>query len=86
MPGVLEGLHGRLSKTVAAGVRPILIAFGQPGVHIDLQLLQTDVQLLAKRYAVELLLHGAVKPLADAISLRRADFRFRVIDILDRHV
>jgi hypothetical protein len=41
------------------------------------------VEPLAERHAVELVLHGPMKPLVNSIGLRRVSLVFGMIDVLD---
>lgn len=65
---------------------PNAIPLGHPGIEIDLELVESAVDLLAERHAVELVEHGAMKAFADAICLRALGFSSTVIDILDSQV
>jgi hypothetical protein len=65
--GVKESLHRPLAKTIAALVRPRLIILRHPDIEILLQFADRRIDLLAEGDAVELIEHGLVKPLDDAI-------------------
>src|SRR5579859_2519698 len=79
-------LHGGFAETVFAGMWPVFIVLRDPCVYIALQLFQAGVQPFPERDAIELVLHGAMKALADAVGLRRPRLGFGVVDILDRQV
>ena len=49
---------------------PPYIVLREPDIEIGLQLRERAVDLLAERDAIELLEHGAMEALADAIGLR----------------
>ena len=61
---------------------PVFIILANPAISIGLQWFQTTVQLLAKRNAVELVLHSALEAFANTIGLRAARLRFCMVDIL----
>ena len=86
MLGIAKRLHRRLSETVLAGVRPVLIVCHQPGLQVSLQLLERAIQLLSERDAVELILYSPVEALADAIGLRRPCFGLGMVNVLDGQV
>ena len=67
-------------------MRSPMIVLDQPGVEIGLQLLDRAIDLLAERYTVELVEHGAMEALADAVGLRALGLGAAVIDVLDRQV
>jgi hypothetical protein len=67
-------------------VRPSAVVVGYPGIEIGLQFLDAAIDLLAEGDAVELVEHGAMEPLADAVGLRALGLGFCVIDVLDRQV
>ena len=58
-----------------------LIVLFQPSVEIVLRLLQGRIELFAKGYAVEFILHGAMEAFTDAVGLRRLGSSSAVIDI-----
>jgi hypothetical protein len=64
----------------------LLVVVDDPSIEIGLQLVDCAVDLLAERHAVELVEHGAVEALADAVVLRAFRFGAAVVDILDRQV
>ena len=64
----------------------LLIVVDDPRIEIGLQLVDRAVDLLVERYPVELVEHGAVEALADAVGLRAFGLGATVIDILDRQV
>ena len=65
---------------------PRLIVFLDPDIEIGLQLVDRTIHLLAERDTVELVEHGLVEALADAVGLRALGLGARVIDVLDREV
>ena len=65
---------------------PRLIVFLDPGIQIDLQLVDRTIHLLAERDTVEFVEHGLVKTLTDAVGLRALGLGARVIDVLDREI
>src|SRR6516162_3773512 len=50
-----------------------IIVFDQPGIEISLQLVKRVIDLLAEGNSVELVQHGAMETLADAV-IRHDDF------------
>ena len=62
------------------------IVVADPCIGVGLQFFQILIQLLSKGNLVELVEDGFVKPLADAVCLRRPGFCAGVIDVLDREV
>ena len=49
---------------------PLLIVLVQPGVQVELQLLQAAVQVLPKEQALAFVLQGLVEPFGNAVRLR----------------
>ena len=76
-------LHRHLAKTIAALVRPRLIILRHPDIEILLQFADRRIDLLAEGDAVELVEHGLVKPLDDAIGLRALGLGAAMVDVLD---
>ncbi len=66
---VLQGLHGRSPFTDFALVGAFIVVVIDPLVQINLQLLDTFVDLLAECHLIELLQDGLVEPFADAVGL-----------------
>lgn len=64
----------------------VFVVFFDPGIEIELQLLQRSIDLLAERDPVELIQHRLVKPLADPIGLGMPGLGACVMDILDRQI
>jgi hypothetical protein len=58
----------------------------EPLVEIGLQLFDRAVELFSERNAVELVQHGFVEALDDAIGLRAFGFGAGVVDILDAEI
>jgi hypothetical protein len=83
---VKQGLHRGLAEAPAALMGPSFIVFGDPGIEVGLQLVDCVVDLLAERHPVELVEHGAVEALADAVGLRAFGLGAAVVDILDRQI
>ena len=54
--------------------------------QVHLQLVDRPVDLLAECHRIELVLHGAMETLADAVGLRALGLRPGVVDGLDRQV
>jgi hypothetical protein len=50
----------------------VLVVVLEPGVQVDLQLLQRPIDLLPKRYTIELVQHRLMKPFTDPVRLRVA--------------
>src|SRR5437764_8355800 len=67
-------------------MRSRFIVLPQPGVKIDLQLLERAVHFLAKRHSIELVERSLVKAFADAVGLRALGLGARVIDVLHREI
>src|SRR5512134_629999 len=73
---VKEGLHGCLAVVPTTLVGADLIVVAEPLVEVGLQLGDAAVELLAEGHPVELVEHGLVEALADAI-IRYARCRCR---------
>ena len=67
-------------------MRAPLVVIGEPGIKIDLQLLDGPIDLLAEGYPIELVQHGAMEALADAIGLRALGLGAAMVDVLDREI
>ena len=67
-------------------MRPLAVVVGQPGVQVRLQRLDALVEPRVHRGAEELLQHGAVEALDEAVRARRADPGFPVLDLVERQV
>ena len=59
---------------------PLLIVLADPQIEIGLQLVDRTIHLFSERDTVELVEHGLVEALTDAIGLRALGFGARVID------
>ena len=81
-----EGLHGSLSEAIAALMGSYLIVFVHPDIEVGLQLADCRIDLFAEGYAIELIEHGLVKALDDAVGLRALCLGTCVIDVLHREV
>src|SRR6516165_6995470 len=64
---VKEGLQGGLSEAPLALMGPGLVELAHPEVEVGLQVLDRRVELLAEGDAVELVEHGLVEALDDAV-------------------
>ena len=80
---VKEGLHWGFAEAPASLMGPVSIELFEPPIEIGLQLCDRAVKLFAEGDAVELVQHGPVEPLDDAIGLRAFGFRAGVIDVLN---
>ena len=67
-------------------MRPRLVIFGNPGIEVGLQLVDCRVEFFSESDSVELVEHGFVEALADAICLRAPGLGARVLDVFDREV
>ena len=67
-------------------MRSAEIELGQPSVEIGLQFVDRPVELLAEGDAVELVQHGFVEALDNAIGLGTFGFGARVVDVLDGEI
>ena len=67
---VLQGLHGRSPFTDFTLMGAVIIIVIDPFVEVFLQHLDAVIDNLAERHLIELLQHGFVEPLADAVGLR----------------
>lgn len=76
----MEGLKGRSSETIFAGVCPLVVVVQKPLVNIGLKLVEGRVDLLTESDRIELLTNGFVKALGDAVGLRRVGFGLGVVD------
>src|SRR5579859_2849860 len=65
---------------------PCLVILADPFIKIALQLVKGTIHLLAECDTVELIQHGPVEALTDAVSLRALGLGARVIDVLDRKI
>ena len=65
---------------------PLLIEVADPQIEIGLQLVERTIHLFAERDTIELIEHGLVEALTDAVGLRALGLSARVIDVLDREV
>src|SRR5205823_8653850 len=83
---VKEGLHRGLAEAPAALMGSLLVVFDDPGIEVGLQLVDRAIDLLAERQPVELVEHGSMETLADAVGLRALCLGAAVIDVLDRQV
>src|SRR5262249_1196766 len=63
-------LDSTLAEAPAALMRPALGVIDKPGIEVGLQLVDCAIDLLAERHPIELVEHGAMKALADAVGLR----------------
>ena len=68
---VQEGLQRRFPEAELARMGPLLIVLSKPRIEVALQLFKRGVEAFAERHAVELVLDGAVEPLANAVGLSR---------------
>ena len=59
-----------LAEAPAALMGALLVVFGDPSIQVGLQLVDGAIDLLAERHPVELVEHGAMEALADAVGLR----------------
>ena len=67
-------------------MRALFIVLPQRIIDIGLQILDRTIQPLAKGYAIELILHRAMKPFTDPVGLGAIRLGPGMIDILDRKV
>ena len=65
---------------------PVSIELFEPLIEIGLQLRDRAIKLFPEGDTVELVQHGFVEPLHDAIGLRAFGFRAGVIDVLDGEI
>src|SRR6266513_173718 len=79
---VKEGLHRRLAEAPASLMWPRLIVFAKPQIKIDLQLFVRTIHLFAEGDEVDLVEHGLVEALADAVGLRALGLGPRIVDVL----
>jgi hypothetical protein len=59
---------------------------GDPGIEVNLQLLEAGVDAFAERHLIELLQDGFVEALADAVGLRASRLGAAVVDVLDGQI
>src|SRR3954468_18342273 len=83
---VQEGSHGCLTEAPTSLVWACFVVFTDPCIEIGLQFIDRTIHLFSKRDAVELVQHGLVEALADAVGLRTFGLGAGVIDVLDRQV
>src|SRR6266700_1593522 len=65
------------------GPWPRLIVFANPQIKIGLELVDRTIHLFAESDAVELVEHGLVEALADAVGLRALGLGPHMVDVLD---
>ena len=83
---VKEGLERRLSEAPFALMGPRLVELAHPEIEVGLQVVDRGVDLLAEGDAVELIEHGFVEALDDAVGLRALGLGPGVVDVLDRQI
>src|SRR3954451_6396960 len=83
---IKEGLHRRFSEAPASLMWPRFIVLADPQIDVGLQLVNRTIHLFAERDAVELVEHGLVEALADAVGLRTLCLGPRMVDVLDGKV
>ena len=76
-----KSLHGCFSETVLSGVGSLGVVGVHPRIEVCLQLLNRGIDFLSKCDCIELVLHGSVESLADAVCLRAFRLDFRVVYI-----
>src|SRR5207302_8892751 len=79
-------LQRGLAVAPAALVGWWLFGFGVPGIEVGRHLVDRAIGLLAEGNAVELVQHGAMEALADAVGLRALGLGAGVVDVLDRQI
>ena len=65
---------------------PLLIVLVDPQIEIGLQLVDRTIHFFAERDTIELIEHGFVEALTDAVDLRALGLGARVINVLDRKI
>src|SRR6266496_3504324 len=80
---VKEGLHRRLAEALASLMWPRLIVFAKPQIKIGLELVDRTIHIFAEGDAIELVEHGLVEGLADAVCLRALWLGQRMVYVLD---
>src|SRR6516225_6877614 len=65
---------------------PLLIVLADPQIEIGLQLVERTIHLFAECDTIELVEHGLVEALTDAVGLRALGLGARVIDVLNREI
>ena len=75
-----------LSEAPFALMRPDLVELAHPDVEVGLQVVDRRVDLLAEGDAIELVEHGLVEALDDAVGLRAPGLGSGVVDVLDRQI
>src|SRR3954470_24496759 len=65
---------------------PFFVVLTDPCIEIDLQFVDRTIHLLAERDTIELVQHGLVEALADAVGLRTLGLGAGLIDVLDRKI
>ena len=63
-------MHWRFAKAPASVMWPLLIEVADPQIEIGLQLVERTIHLFAERDTIELIEHGLVEALTDAVGLR----------------
>ena len=81
-----KSLHGCFSETVLSGVGSLGVVGVHPRIEVCLQLLNRGIDFLSKCDCIELVLHGSVESLADAVCLRAFRLDFRVVYILHSQI
>src|SRR3954470_18696475 len=83
---IQKGLHWCFAEAPTALMWPRLIVLADPQIEIGLQLVDRTIHLLAECDTIELIQHGLVEALADAVGLRALGLGAGVIDVLDRKI
>lgn len=79
-------MHGRLAIAPAALMGTLLVVLLYPRIQVGLEFLQRSIDLLPKRYAVELVQHRFVEPFTDPVGLGMLRLGARVIDVFHGEV
>ena len=79
-------MHRRFAVAVFSLMGTLRVVVNEPRIKVLLQLVHRGIDPLAERGAVELIQHGFMQPLADAVGLRMPRFGARVLDVFDRQI
>jgi hypothetical protein len=73
--GVKESLHRFLSEAPSPLMWPLLIVASDPRIEIGLQFVDGPIDFTPEGDAIELVQHGSMEALDDAVGLRAFGFR-----------
>lgn len=84
--GLVDGFDRPAPHVAVASVRPFVVVVDQPGVELGLQVVEGIEDRVAQAGAEELVEHGAMEALDEAIGLRPAHPGLAVLDVVEREI